>query len=418
MAIRFWNPNAASAKQVVTFTVTAVAAGGTLTVTCNGKSVTYTCLNTDTTTTAATALTALLQPTATPTAPPLEFGDAQWTSATNVVTATASIQGTPFTFTSSSGGGATLVQATVTANSSPSDVNNASNWLTSGGATGLPSAADDLIIANSNVPLLWNLDQLAAVALNSLTIWNDMTANIGLPELNPAGYIEYRQTYFQILATTVTVGMGTGTGSGLMRLNQMAGATTWEILSTGTPGTGTDFALRLLGTNAGNVLKITSGSVAMGMLPGESANVSGGVTVNGGSVSLGQSVTLAGALNVNNGASAEIRNVPSSIVTNGGTLVFFAPVASPATYATVTVQNGGQGFWTGPGTITTHTLSQGSQFSKLDPAALTITNSTYDQDCLLSDAFNGCTWTNATTIRGPISSGIIQTGIGRTIKVT
>src|SRR5215469_6254064 len=138
-----WVGNAQATAQVVTLTVTAVpgGGGGVLSASINGKTVSYTTLSTDTTSTAAAAWQALLSAS---TAPP-EFQEIAWTVATNAVTATANVPGTPFTgvtgngLSSSGTGGATLTQATTVANSSPSDVNNPLNWVRSGLAS-LPLA--------------------------------------------------------------------------------------------------------------------------------------------------------------------------------------------------------------------------------------------------------------------------------------
>jgi hypothetical protein len=222
MSLRYWNPNAISTTMVVTFTVTGVANGATLNIICNGKTITYTCTGTDSTSTAAANLEALLLPAANA---PVEFADATWSVSGNVITATAATQGTPFTFTSSVTGGALMTQATAVANSSPSDVDNPNNWLTSAGATGLPVNGDDIIFADTSVSALCNLSSLTAINLNSITLWNTFTGNIGLPEINTAGYIEYRPTYFQIGCTNYTQGFGSaGQGSGLVRVNVGAGA--------------------------------------------------------------------------------------------------------------------------------------------------------------------------------------------------
>lgn len=416
---RYWNPNAQAITQVDTFTVTAVALGGTIAITCNGKSVTYTCINTDTVSTAAAGLLALLTSTSNPAAP-AEFSDATFSQSGAIITATAATQGTPFTFGISSGGGATITQVHTTVNSSPSDIGNASNWLDSLGATGLPVNGDDVIIADSSVSLLWNASALSAVSLNSLTIWMSFTGDIGLPEINPAGYIEYRPTYFQIGVTTVVVGTGSvGSGSGLMRINVGAVASTWDIINTGTPGTGTDYSLRILGTNAANTLNMTNGSVGIAMLPTETSNFNGGITVNGGSIALGFGLDLTGTtLTVNNGGSSEIRCRVEFVSTDGGSLTFFTPVAAPVTFTTITLHNGSSVTWNGPGGITTLGMYEGSNFSKQDPSSLTVVNATLSSDSQVQDPYSGIIWTNGATIVGPISNGPITAGPGKNLKIT
>jgi hypothetical protein len=218
MATVFWVGNAPNISQVDTLTVSVAGVGGTITaimgVAPYTVSVVYTVVTGDTTSTAATALAALLSAS---TAPP-QFSDATYSVTNNVITATAATPGTPFTLTASSGGGATMTRAAVTANSSQSDVNAAANWNRAGAAA-IPQAADAVIVANSTVPLLWNLDQLAAVAFASFTRFQNFTGTIGLPENNPAGYPEYRPTYFQFIgnANPIKVVLGIGDGSGPTR---------------------------------------------------------------------------------------------------------------------------------------------------------------------------------------------------------
>jgi hypothetical protein len=418
MATRYWNPNAQATTMIVTFTVTATANGATFTLTCNGKSMTYTATATDTTNTVAAALLNLMLPTTAP-IPPIEFSDATWTQSGAVLTATAAVMGQPFTFTSNAALGGTLVQATATANSSPSDVNNASNWLTSAGATGLPANGDDIILADTSVSLLWNADLLDAINVNSITIWNTFTGNIGLPEINSAGYIEYRPTYFELGATTLTVGVGaTGSGSGLMRIDVGAGACTFNVISTGSPGTGTDYALRLLGSNVANVLNVTSGSVAVAMLPTETAVLSGGCTINGGAVGLGVGVTLAGTLTANNGAQVDLRCVPNAVKANAAVFTVFS--SASYVFPSWNVFNGTAIAWFGGGTVTSYTSNPGGcSLTKADPATLTITNGTVNNDVgSIVDPYNGITYTNPLTITGAINSGIVQSGTGRTLKIT
>src|SRR5580692_5793161 len=157
------NQLAALVSQQDQISVTAVANAGTLTVTINSKNIQYVCTGTDTTTTAASALLALLQASTFP-----EFVQQTYTSSGAVITAVAAVAGTPFTTTVAGAGGSTLTHSTTVANSSPSDPGNSLNWLRNGVAA-LPQAGDDVVLQNSTIPWLWNLAALAAVQFNSLT---------------------------------------------------------------------------------------------------------------------------------------------------------------------------------------------------------------------------------------------------------
>ena len=124
MVTATWNPNAQTVAQVVTVTVSAVSIGGTLIASCNGKSITYTVVSGYTTTTAVSAWLTLLQNAA---AAFPESGEITWSSAANVLTATATVPGTPFSGVTGNGfvfnatGGCTITTATTQVNVSPSE---------------------------------------------------------------------------------------------------------------------------------------------------------------------------------------------------------------------------------------------------------------------------------------------------------
>ena len=410
MATTFWTGNGQAIAQVDTLTVTAVpgAGGGTLTATINGKSITYTTLAADTTTTAAAAWQALL---AASTVPP-EFLEITWTQSGAVVTATAAVQGQPFTLTSSAGAGATLTQAHPTANSSPNDVNNANNWLRAGVAS-LPQAPDDVILGDSSVSLLWNLAALAAVAFNTLKRYNSFTGQIGLPENNPAGYFEYRATYFKFIgpagALPATLGLGSGTGPSLEKYDVGSQNTTWQIFGSR--------ECHILDTSASSTFTINGATVLIAALPAEVSTVSGGVTVvNGGALTLGSGVTFAGTLTLDSGAVVFCETAPTTVNMKGAST--FISNHTGGTVTALTVQENSVVVWLGTDTITTMTLNTGSRFEKSgDNRGATITNSTIDRDCQIIDPWNAVTYTNATTVNGPVTAGPFVFGSGRTVKV-
>lgn len=412
MATVFWTGNSIATPQVDTLTVTAVAAGGTLTATINGKPITYTCTGSDTTTTAATAWLALLQ---SQTAPP-EFGEVTWANpSAGVITGTGPDDGTPIGLTSSDGGGATRTQST-TAPASPSDVSLNANWLR-GGSPGIPQNGDDVIVADTSIPLLWNLASLAAVQFASYTRHQSQTAPIGLPEYNANGYYEYRQKYFKFSGSgTLSVVLGFGqTGGGPPRERYDVGAqrTDFTILASGSPID--DYAIYLLGTNANNTISVVGTTVAVATLPAEVSTIAS-ATVDTGQLSLGAGVTFSGALVVTGGvvvtscapASITARN-GSSVVVEGTGLTFAAVTANASTVT-----------WLSGSTITTLTLQAGSIFNKgLDLRPMTITNSAIDGDtCLVIDTYSKITWTNATTVNNQTTTGPFAFGPGRTVKIT
>lgn len=417
MATRQYLGLAGAIAQVDTFTVAGTpAAGNTISVTINLKKVLYTLITGDTVTSAGIALQGLLAASTYP-----EFQEITWASgAAGIITATCSTAGLPFTATcAATGGGATITHSgnPTTAPVSPNDVSNANNWS---GAT-LPVNGDSVVLADSDVSLLYGLTSLSGVTLANLTVWMDFTGQIGLPENNPNGYFEYRPTFWQIGATTIIIGSGSfGNGSGLMRIDVGAVTTTCNVLQTGAIAQGTDYALRLMGTDAGNILKVSGGTVGIGMTPYEAGVGQSFTTVivqQTGSLDLGPQVT---ATTVTcNGATLNMRCGGTTLTVNGGTVLI-----TGATYTTLNSTAGATITWIGPGTtatgtITTLSLLSGSTLdASQDPRAKTVTNSTISGDSVVNDPNNTITWTNATTISGAISSGVFVIGPGKTIKVS
>src|SRR6185437_4705484 len=259
--------------QVQTLTVGGTpAANNTYSVTMglnNAAVVTYTAQAGDTNNSIAAGLQAALAAS--------QFGQFQeiaWTVSNNVITATASTAGTPFTLsTSTTGTGTpTLGIATVAANSSPEDWGNAINYS----LNTLPIAGDDVYVDHASLNIRWNLTALSAVTLNSLNIDSTMTGSIGLPEVNTNGsnsYEEYRPTYLSVGATTVNIGQGNDSGSPLIKLNT---GTVQTALFVRQMGQSTDASLESLqwkGTNAANTVEVTRGTVALAGYGGDTATV-------------------------------------------------------------------------------------------------------------------------------------------------
>lgn len=104
MSSKVWRGDAPAVSQVNTITVGGTAAAGQqYAVTINGKSVPYSASNTDTNSTIAAALQALLAACTIP-----EFQEVTWTAVNAVITGTAANPGVPFTQTSSATGTGTL----------------------------------------------------------------------------------------------------------------------------------------------------------------------------------------------------------------------------------------------------------------------------------------------------------------------
>lgn len=443
MPTTYWAPNQAAIAQVETYTFTVPSGiGNTYVATINGKSVTYSSISGDTAALAATGLYNLLN-ASTSIAPELtEITFANPSS--GVVTATAKVPGTPFaniTVNGVTGQGLVLstgnglangiATAHTTANASPSDVNDPQNWLRvtapAPGVRVVPVNGDDVVINNSSVPLLWNLDRLSAVQFGTYTRWQSFIGTIGLPENNPNGYTEWRATYFRFVGPQGSVpagglqmvlGYGTG-GSGPSRERYNLGSqpVTLTVLAAGQPED--EFSVRFLGVHTANTFKLHAGtSLGVAMTPGEVSILSSS-TVSDAGLGVGAGVTwTAGSTLSMFGGAAILNAAPATLALANGARATIA--TDLLTWATITAQGGSALTFLAGGTITSLTMTTNSSLDKSqDARALTLTNSTIDGDtCFFNDPLNVITFTNATSVKQRVGSGpFLFTGT-RTVKVT
>ena len=440
MPTAYWSPNQAARAQKRTYTFTApTSVGNTYNARMNGKTVTYTSVSGDTAALVATGLFNLVNVSSGIAA---EFTEITWTNPSDgVVVTEAKSPGTPFAnvpgtdkglvLSTGNGlsGGITTVENL--ANFSPSDVNDAENWLRvtppAAGVRAIPVNADDVEVRNSSVPMLWNLDQLAAVQFASYTRWQSMTGDIGLPDINPAGYKEWRATYFKFIGPqgsvpagglTMILGQGdTGTGPAREHYNVGSQPTTLIVLAGGQASG--DYSVRFLGVHTANTFKLL-GAVSLGvaMLEGEVAQLTSSSIDGGAKIGIGAGVTwTAGSTLTMLSGSAVLSAAPATLdMRNGATATI---TRDGLTWATVTMQGGSSMTWLAGGTITTLTMTTRSTLDKADLRALTITNSTIDGDtCVINDPLNAITFTNATSVKEQVTSGPIRFTGTRTMKVT
>lgn len=443
MATTYWSPNQAAIAQVETYTFSAPnSVGNTYNATINGKTVTYSSVSGDTAATVATALFDLLN-VSTSIAPELTEIDFANPSS-GIVTATARVPGTPFaniTINGVSGQGLVLASGNglangittghTTANASPSDVNDPQNWMRvtapAPGVRSLPQNGDDVVIANSSVPLLWNLDRLVAVQFNTYTRWQSFTGTIGLPDVNPGGYTEWRATYMRFVGPQGSVpagglhmvlGQGAGSGPTRERYNVGSQKTTLTILAAGQAED--EYGVRFLGVHTDNTFTLL-GSVSLGVatFPGEIAGLATSMVDGNASLTIGEGVTwTAGSTLTMNGGNATLHSAPATLALNNRSQVTVAE--DGLTWSTITIRTGSEMVWIAGGTITTLTMENGSSLDKsLDGRGLTITNSTIDGDsCIINDPLSAITWTNATSVKQNVVSGPFRFTGTRTVKVT
>lgn len=440
MPTTYWAPNQAAIKQSKSYTFTAPSSpGNTYHAAINGKVVTYSSVSGDTAATAATGLLALLNSTE---SRPAELSEITFRSSSDgVITATANSAGTPFADVPGTSAGLLLytgngltggiTTATISANKSPSDVYDAQNWLrvigSAPGVRSLPQNGDDVIVSDSSVPMLWNLDQLAAVQFNTYTRWQSFTGTIGLPEFNPNGYTEWRATYFKFVGPQGSVpsgglqmvlGFDNGSGNGPTRERYDLGSqkVTLTILAAGTAQD--TYGVRFLGVHTQNTFILLGGvSLGIATAPGEVAGV-GSSSVGDGTLGIGAGVVwTAGSTLSLYGGESNLNAAPATLALSNGAR---ATVAKDLlTWATVTAQGGSVLTMMAGGTITALTMTTSSVLDKSgDARALTITDSTIDGDtCLIIDPLNAITHTNPTTVKQRVASGPFQFTGPRTVRV-
>ncbi|MEW4564721.1 hypothetical protein AB1K70_19430 [Bremerella sp. JC770] len=154
----------------------------------------------------------------------------------------------------------------VIAPTGPAYWNNANNWSTSS----VPVDDDTVILETGDRSVLYGLNQ-SSVTLAELIVRGSFVGAIGLPHVNQAGYLEYRDTHLQIGATTVRIGEGGGNGSERIRLDLGSVQTNVTVAGSASPAALDEYAVDLIGTHADNVLRVYRGSVSSAQHAGQAA---------------------------------------------------------------------------------------------------------------------------------------------------
>lgn len=259
------------------------------------------------------------------------------------LTMTGPTDGRPFTVatTKSSTSGTVSDSTTSGTGTGPHAADDADNWS---GDTN-PVTGDDLVFdGSSDSDCLYNLDQLA-IQPNSLVRTMGYTGKIGLPKVNSTNtslpFDEYLVDYLTFAndantnTTTVTIGDGEGAGSTRTKIN-FADCTvlTVNILGTGqrdseTPGVP---ALLLQSTDGSAVINLSRGDVGGAFYEGESFDPA---TINIGYIDnpdtdsalvLGNDADIANATIVISGGTLETNSANGSgtITINAGTVTLKA----------------------------------------------------------------------------------------------
>jgi hypothetical protein len=353
----------------MTFTVGGTwAAADTLTVTINGKSVTFTC----TTTTAASAtagILAALQAATTIT----EFTEATFATLTSTTfTATGVTAGNNITITVSrvTANSGSFSVATTTAATGPNRWDDANNW-----DNGIPANGDTANVNLSLGSVLDGLDQ-SAVTVASLNIYTtSATSNtMGLPRINASNYTEYREQSLKIGATAWVI----DSESPRVKINFGSVQFGGEVRRTGSAQDAPTPAVLLQGTSTSNTLDVVSGTVGFAYYYGESGAASAitvgpnGNLILGAGVSTATTVTSLGTL-VSNGVFTTLYTV------GGVTTVKGTPGAT-----TIDV-SGGTLYAQMSGTTTNVLVGPGTLDATNDVTARTFTNTTIRPGGIIND---------------------------------
>ncbi len=174
--------------------------------------------------------------------------------------------------------------ATTTASAGPNHVDDPDNYA----PAGLPASTDDLFIVQAGGSLLYGLNALSAVTLNSLDISARFEGTVGLPRITESGYVEYRDRYLQVGVNPGKLTIGNRDGSGSSRINVDVGSVQMdaEVFDSGASSEPGLPAVLLLATHADNELLVLEGEVGVALQPGETSTVKN-VDQHGGSLELG-----------------------------------------------------------------------------------------------------------------------------------
>ena len=422
MADVYFLGSAATIPYVYSAVVTGTpTAAGTAVATVNSKTVTYTIQTGDTVAVVVAAIRALLVASAVPG----EFKQFTYTIPTaGTLVATGPSDGAPVAFTLTVTGA--TVTATTTTNSSPYDLTNINNW-----STGALPSGGDYAVFDADVPVKYNLSGLATVAIKFRRTPNHKS-DIGLPDVNPLGFAEYRATKLSVLGLVWEV---FDSGSGTVRLTAPAiptgltfnaaggnkiltniSSTTGLVAGMGVSGTGiaadstiasVDSSTQITLTSSTNVtvgtgVAATFSQPVVAAIRGADANVSGrtptvefygtgatwNTTVNGGTLSIVQGTLLATLIAArasirvpnllanttcvfNNTYAQVALTVATSGTLNAGSLVTFLPTSSSAAISVT----GSTLYWGSSGTVASVDCGLSGVFNALQaPSNFTVTS--------------------------------------------
>lgn len=196
----------------------------------------------------------------------------------------------------------------------------------------LPISNDTVIFEDSNVDLLFNLDQNLLSGVN-IECRASYTGRIGWPPVNAAGgFPEYRDRWLKIGSDDLKIGEGIGNGS--PRINIDLDATASTAVRLFTSGTSGDSSAPAVSVQNGTSIALTvdAGEIEIG--PDSNGPTTTVATIDqaGGTVVLGRGVTATTVV-LSAGSLWTESAVTTATVTNGGVLY----VSDTAALTTVTL---------------------------------------------------------------------------------
>lgn len=390
MATVKWQGGAADVAQVTTITFSAYTSGETYTVTVNSKDVSFTA----TASTLANVIDGLV--TALEATDEAEFTEFTPTNDSGLVL-TAVTPGVPFTVTASATSGITATVTETTAPTGPNFFDNADNW--EGGS--VPSAGDDLVFENSDVSLLYALED--TTNYGDLTFDSTYTGNVGLPARNANVYQEYRPRFLKLgdgtSAFAVTIGQGTGRQSSRIFIDGNDATLTLTVYDSGSSNDG-EHAVVIKNTDSSSTGDIYGGSVKIDAdTSGSLADLRITPLSSFGASQVQTSSSVAAGAVVTSGGNLEIRGSATSVDASGGANV---TIANAATCPTVKAASGATVLWQSTANVTTKIFAYNAGVIDFSPngAAKTVADADCYQGGTIRDPLGVVTWTNGIALPG------------------
>jgi hypothetical protein len=149
------------------------------------------------------------------------------------------------------------------------------------------------------------------------TIEAGFNQSIGLPEINPRGYREYRDQFLAINTTALEVGTGTGFRSSLIKLDLGSVATSVIVFGTGGASDPNELPLQLRGGSAATLVA-TSGTIGIATRASDTGGFTSIVVADSANVECGLGCTHT---TVNSNGFTRLENTATNLnVRNGNTI--------------------------------------------------------------------------------------------------